>query len=249
MKIVSDFKDYYDSTVLAFSADSKYPIFTRFEQYPPKNIQDQLFKAFSAPHRICNFYSLSTKTSSTDIVYLPDIFKNVFLKTRTILFCGKSYHLIEVVSHDGCLRNCFYDASTTVDYLNSLFDNDLSVKKKYHSFSKKQYHSFSIEKQIEKYFLTTGQDSILRDWLINIKLSIALFKEKEFEMIINPNLEMYQFFKIFDTYQAFQELEMWIEGTLANPPNFMVEISDTDKIKKYGFDSVHGFRKRPNIKM
>ena len=52
-----------------------------------------------------------------------------------------------------------------------------------------------------------------------------------------------QFWKVFDPYTAFQELEMWVGGVLPRPGNPLVHITD-DKVRihKAGFDVRTSFR-------
>jgi len=61
-------------------------------------------------------------------------------------------------------------------------------------------------------------------------------------------LANYEFFQVFEPFTAFQELDMFICGTLAYPHNFMVEVSDKSKVLKHGFDPEYGFRTRPKRK-
>lgn len=64
---------------------------------------------------------------------------------------------------------------------------------------------------------------------------------------VNPVLKSYKFYKIFDTYSAFQEIQMFVSGVLTNPENNMVELSNDVRIKKHGFDK-WSFRKEPENK-
>jgi hypothetical protein len=75
-------------------------------------------------------------------------------------------------------------------------------------------------------FIIHGKD-INTDWTLN-----------------GSNLGDYQFYKVFDAYQAYQEIEMWMGGVLSNSGNPMVEIADIDRVHKHGFDLTYGFRTR-----
>lgn len=67
------------------------------------------------------------------------------------------------------------------------------------------------------------------------------------KFFINPLLKEYQFYKIFNAVQAFQEIQMFISGVLGNKEKEIIEISDKDKIKQHGFDK-WSFRKEPQNK-
>lgn len=58
----------------------------------------------------------------------------------------------------------------------------------------------------------------------------------------NAILKDYEFYRIKDTYTAFQEIEMWLNNQ-AQPEPHMLEISDEDKLEARGFDRKFSFRK------
>lgn len=60
-------------------------------------------------------------------------------------------------------------------------------------------------------------------------------------LLLNPCLKDYEFYRIFDTYRAFQELEMYL-GNLAAPEKPIPAVSDKDMIMAKGFDKF-SFRK------
>lgn len=67
-------------------------------------------------------------------------------------------------------------------------------------------------------------------------------KKKMF--VINPLLKEYEFYKVFDTFQAFQEIQMFIGGVLGNREKDIVVVEDKYKIAQHGFDK-WSFRKEP----
>ncbi len=64
---------------------------------------------------------------------------------------------------------------------------------------------------------------------------------------LNPRLQDLEFYRVFDPYQAHQEIAMFVGGVLKQPENNMVQISNEDKIVKHGFDD-KSFRKEPGSK-
>jgi hypothetical protein len=60
----------------------------------------------------------------------------------------------------------------------------------------------------------------------------------------NPRLADFDFYKVFDAYAAFQEISMFIGGILGGRSPEMIEISDSVRIAKHGFDE-RSFRKAP----
>ena len=64
------------------------------------------------------------------------------------------------------------------------------------------------------------------------------------KFFINPLLKEYEFYKMFDTFQAFQEISMFMSGVLGSREKEIVEVADKYKIAQHGFDK-WSFRKEP----
>ena len=67
------------------------------------------------------------------------------------------------------------------------------------------------------------------------------------KFFINPLLKEYQFYKVFDAVQAFQEIQMFLGGVLGNREKEIVNVEDKYKITQHGFDK-WSFRKEPQKK-
>ena len=64
------------------------------------------------------------------------------------------------------------------------------------------------------------------------------------KFFVNPILKDYEFYKIFDAFQAFQEISMFMGGVLGRGEKEIVEVEDKYKITQHGFDK-WSFRKEP----
>jgi len=64
------------------------------------------------------------------------------------------------------------------------------------------------------------------------------------KFIVNPLLKEYEFYKVFDAFQAFQEIQMFLGGVLGNKEKPIIEVADKYKIGQHGFDK-WSFRKEP----
>ena len=82
------------------------------------------------------------------------------------------------------------------------------------------------------------------NWLIEHKVTCVVM-DPNGDIQINPPMRDYQFYRKMDPYTTYQELDMWISGTLAYPQNMMIEVEDKYRIMAHGFDVKYGFRKRP----
>lgn len=73
------------------------------------------------------------------------------------------------------------------------------------------------------------------------------YYKSESYFVVNPILDVYQFYKKFNSFDAFQEVSMFIGGVLGSNENKTVEIEDKYKISQYGYDK-WSFRKEPSKK-
>jgi hypothetical protein len=60
---------------------------------------------------------------------------------------------------------------------------------------------------------------------------------------VNTPLSIFQFYKVFDPYSAFQAVQSYVSGVLGGSENPMIEVSNAIKIVKAGFDLKTSFRK------
>jgi hypothetical protein len=67
------------------------------------------------------------------------------------------------------------------------------------------------------------------------------------KFVVNPILKEYEFYKIFDSFSAFQEIQMFLSGVLGSNEKDIIEVDDKYKIPQHGFDK-WSFRKEPEKK-
>ena len=75
----------------------------------------------------------------------------------------------------------------------------------------------------------------------------SIYNSHHSKFFINPLLKDYEFYKIFDSFQAFQEVMMFMGGVLGRGEKEIVEVADKYKIGQHGFDK-WSFRKMPEDK-
>ena len=90
------------------------------------------------------------------------------------------------------------------------------------------------------------------DFFNQLKTSVFMIKfwnknrnNNNFELVINPCLKLLNFQKIYDAYTACQEIEMYQFGVIGNVEKDTIDIDDKYLIEQKGFDPKYGFRKRP----
>lgn len=136
------------------------------------------------------------------------------------------------------------------------------------NFSDKQYKDFlstdnhpSWRKKLEwpstnrialfrKFFdkCKENEDNYLNLFLDNnAPIFVAYFEKFSGDRVfeINAKLKDLEFFRIKDPYTAFQEVEMFLGGILANQGRTIPKVSDSDLLEAKGFDKKWSFRKPP----
>lgn len=218
MKIISDFKDYYDSAI-GFGGIDNSIIYNRKtieindESYMEPFIIDKLSK-----FRYWSKFGI--KPNFDDFNYYS---------INIIGFCGKFYL---------CLKIKYLDGTESViwneDKISELLIDDSWKKKPTNKNIKslldkiKNYNNLEIfRKYNSPYFVL---ESTRVSW--NYRRIIP----DSDKLIVNPNLNNYKFQNKFEPYSAFQEIEMFISGVLGTSENKIIEIEDKYKIQSHGFD-------------
>jgi hypothetical protein len=159
-------------------------------------------------------------------------------------FCGKLYVGWKLYSEIKTNSYPFKDMLTTITYDNenmktivdphhwgSNFEDDLNYVLSYNPIS--LFRGFNAPVFI--YDHDYGRTSIDKYWRNHPKF------------FINPLLKEYQFYKVFDAVQAFQEIQMFMGGVLGAGEKEIVEVEDKYKITQHGFNK-WSFRKEPQKK-
>ena len=72
----------------------------------------------------------------------------------------------------------------------------------------------------------------------------SIYNSHHSKFFVNPLLKDYEFYKVFDSFQAFQEISMFMGGVLGRGEEKIIEVDDKYKIAQHGFDK-WSFRKEP----
>ena len=106
-------------------------------------------------------------------------------------------------------------------------------------------------KELDAFLSRQGTDELQED-LVKARIVIAGLYDvaDEFNVVDwhkDVPLKDVSFYKVWDPYQAYQELDMYISGVLGQQEKETINISDKDRIYQHGFDS-YSFRKLPEEK-
>ena len=215
MKIISNFKDYYDGLATFDKIDK---VFER------KQLEHEINFKIEC-HRTQNLYSMPWTANVGSKIEIRNNYKvwiNQFINYHVLGVCGKLYPFMEING------KFFYHMEDLNVYLES-------QKIETNSWCKKPKNTLQ--------FLTTSE--LLKSFFVKFNVPIFLLSEIEHKIILKTNVKLldYQFQKFKDTYQVYQDIETFLGNELA--ANKDVEDSnviDVDLAKAKGFDKF-SFRK------
>jgi len=242
MRIVSEFRDYYDG--IQGVAQDRSLVFVR----KPREV-DYEWKGINCPtYPFPVFSGYYRHVQDQDLV----------VDNYTVGFCGKIYPVVEVSRWTGSDR--------VSEFCYNLGEIDSFVEA---NFKKKQIEGYrskkwewgrtpwqhgcrrgEFEKYFEKYKEYTANPFYEKYFLENHSpVFLGTYKGKnggEKKVVYNGCLKEVEFYRIFDPYMTFQEISMYLGG-LAVPQKPMLEISDEVMAEIKGFNK-YSFRKDPSGK-
>ncbi len=171
-----------------------------------------------------------------------------FFYKSVLFFCGKLYPLLTAFKvkeeYDSKLNSIH-----KIEYIYDINNFDKFVKNN----DLRQLSDTNHKLKIEDWFnmKIDVNDILISNKVINVFMVLEAgyrrVNENAFslrDIVINPNLDQLMFQKVMDVTRIYQELDMYISGTLSYPQNAMIEVSNEEKITKHGFDKKISFRKR-----
>jgi hypothetical protein len=181
-----------------------------------------------------------------------------YIKPFIIGFCGKTYvgyvfHYERTdmgvdekikISYDIDEINKLIEIEDNKSYLDKNTRN--RINSFYNKFNNKEHTKLFLEKHVPIFvfdFQTNLTDSKLFDEKIKLDFGNRVHNGRF--ILYNPCLENYQFYKLFNTVQAFQKIQMYMQDILCKKEDNMIQISNKDKILQHGYDIKWSFRKEP----
>lgn len=238
MRIISKFKDYYDScTALGFD---KSLVWVREQQTCPAN--NTFFKELPYP----SLYGFTAGTATGGI--------HVGLSSKIVLFCGKLVPCIIATELEpgkvtqGAIRKVFFCVDSFAAYVEKFGKNMSHVVRS--RFWDEEH--FKGTEGLRRWFdILPQHEKKALDWSINNRVVCAVYPHREEGALphsealiqLNPTLKYLEFFKAYPPTSAFQEVSMFVGGVLPKSTAMPIQISDKDRIAQHGFDK-HSFRKQ-----
>jgi hypothetical protein len=246
MRIISKFHDYYDSA-MSYGQDQTV-VFTRTTEQV--DLTEDEFNRFPA----------------ADLYHHIRGNKNYKLKMTAVFFCfsGKTYRSIQVRIWDRRDGDTEYSPVIIGDALETRYFYDVESLREFLAKYKfeinlTQYSWQNKQEPVITEFLSKQGTDENEKWLIERKFAIisvvrsGTWNPSRFAPVykhqaeLNPVLKDVEFYKVLDSFTAYQELDMFISGTLPQSTAMPIEIADKDKIPQHGFDK-WSFRKMPDGK-
>lgn len=257
MKIFSKFKDYYDIGLSQGYDD--HVTFVRDSEYVP-GISSEIF---GTPVDYI-FRSTKKKHGIYNRSYVVD-FKNGIRYQSAIIslyYCGQYYFGIYLKAYKVAWGVAYFPVPDldrvfwNYDELKStMADNDYRIDKSGYYFEGekiplKEAFSRKITRSETDYLaanhiviaLDSPGSTLIEACDIGSLVPSELPRGSRF-LVKNPPLKNIQFFKVKDSYQAYQDIEMYISGTLGVDQVPPVVLSDKERIEKHGMDK-WSFRKK-----
>lgn len=207
---------------------------------------DREFPEHKVIDLICPKFGINQKIKkNTTMTFIPVV----------VVFCGKTYRgmkcrrttklsVVQVPSYGVETEvKVFYNYKEMEEYL-ALYEMKMPEEKRY-------YWQTDYTNEKLKTFLDSQGTSELSEYCITNRF-VTLTLNVGFDVYdpsnsrrfwtANGQLSDTQFYKIFDPYMAYQELDMFISGTLPQSTAMPIQIEDKYRIAQHGFDK-HSFRK------
>lgn len=235
MNIISKFKDYYDSVVGQTGID-KTIVFERHIQELTFSVRVKGIKSWWSPARFPSYGQVHGPSS--------DKIGSKHFELFVVGFCGKIYigaKVTSTVAHPYRM----YENEKLVTYVYGIEKIKSSICNYKQDDRYFQYRKDSNMEHIESF---VKNKDVLEMFYTYKTPQFVLYDYDDKNLKINGSLKDVQFYKVFNPYQALQEIEMYITGVLGVNNKPMIEISDKHKIVGHGFDPKYSFRKEPENK-
>lgn len=251
MKIISNYKDYYDAAQ-AYGIQQDL-IYKRFQEEVEISRNPKWMNISKNGYLIPVERILLDVNSYYDAHGYYGTHHNYIEVDYTILgFCGNIYEGITLQKYENnnlISQDTFYELEGIEKYI-------LNIQKKhkkslaFEGWSEQPSGNSINEINFQEFFKYNlcNQKNIDIFQEIQAPIFTAKYEENKVKIIKNPNLKNLGFYRVMDTYLCFQEISQFLGGVLVMQENIDSNLSDLDKVKQHGFDEKYGFRKRPKKK-
>jgi len=233
MYIISKHKDYYDGVVGSVGMDKTLVYERNTEEITDTKLMPKEFR----PKSTWGWRGHDRHNPFLNIGYLDiDHKKTKKYEERTFFivgFCGKLYLGWKLYYKEKELNR--YGLLEDVGKADIVYGYE-NVKE----FLRNAYWGSNINDDVE-YVMNYNPIHIFRELHTPVFIHET---RRDNALIVNPCLKEWEFYKVVNTFQAFQEISMFMGGVLGSGEKEIIVVEDKYKIAQHGFDK-WSFRKMP----
>lgn len=231
MLIISKHKDYYD-TAIGYGGIDKTIVYKR------KEIE------IIDPERYSNDYNKYLKffrDNLSDVHSFPFRYRigffNFDIYFHMIIFCGEVYPFFELYYFDQKRQKAYFQYFYSFDkikkYIKKRFYKDLK-------HSKWDKNGVNFFKNLKNFYDSSININKLRlfDYHRSVDSPVILYEMSKKKVVLNPVLSKYNFYKIYDPFQTYQKIEMFLSGVMGTGEKEIIEIDDKSLRDKKGFNDM-----------
>lgn len=238
MRIISKFHDYYDSAQ-AQGQDKSLVFVRQSEQFAPAG----QYPGIPGPVQV--FHAQAQRLTPGGIgLPLRGAWQRVDVAFALLLFAGKLFPFAEVKRQHSTRLGA--DAAFMVyDYAELdgvLSEHGYDLQSRNRRDRAWLGRTKGVRAPIDDFFALRDSDQLMLHALEH-KLPVLSWRRQMDLLDVNPRLADFQFYRVLDAWQAYQELSMFL-GNIAAPERHPVVIEDKFRIQQHGFDK-WSFRKPP----
>lgn len=236
MRIISNFKDYYDSVQIHGIDKTKHYI-RKTITYDDESteytiVSNHVNKLTENKYYVNQLYNSCITKYKTD--------PNVFKYNQVILFfCGKIFNIV------------IYKVYTDIVIIKNIEElHDLIISKgnkeivnKWLKIKNYIYYFKSMKEEYIEFFNIKENKQTL-DLFLMFNSPCFCVDVLNKTIITNPMLKDFKFYTTMDSFTTYQNISMYIDNFLIGPPKNLITVSDKIKIDKHGYNK-WSFRKEP----
>ncbi len=236
MFIISKHKDYYDGVAYSMGIDKTIIYERNTIMVDDRKLFPKQFGSGDSLWR--NDKTLYSKMYNLGGRIVGRVKDGYFIAPFVVFFCGKTYPGYKAITE----KRVNFSTVTEIEYF-----YDVNNLLKYLVYKKENV----ILNRVTEYHETVKNFEFLDVYRDNntpvmiFDFNSTNWRRNDNKFIINPILSEYEFYKVIDSFTAFQEIQMFLGGVLGSKENEIITISNKDKIVQHGFDYVWSFRKEP----
>lgn len=231
MRIISRFQDYYDRA-MAHGADQSRVFLREQVEYAEQS------KTLPVPEYLKQFLQLTKQGDTRKGVTLSPFLVAFAGKLYPGVYCSRPASADLTQESDGPISECFYELEQLLIFCKK---HDISLEKKWFFDQQTEAQRYA------QFFDLRGSDRCEKMLAEHGIAVAAATHQGGSKVMVNPALKTFEFFRVFDAWQTYQELDMYLGALAAPDTKPPVQIADKDRIAQHGFNG-QSFRKRSESK-